>query len=216
VRRYLNELADHLADLRAEEEKAGRNRSDAHSAALVRLGDLDELASAMVAQPRLRSWTSRAPWATFGLGPLVALACSYGVACLILWSGWRVFLPGAETPFVRLGGVAILYFGVGKCLYFCGPVLIGWAIGLVATRQRLRAAWPCVGLVLTAAVGAAAQIHVTRPSLPGGVGNIRMDLSLGSTVQGVSYALMHAAAIFSFAMLPWLVFRLQRARLSSH
>src|ERR1700720_2457956 len=38
VRRYLAELADHLADLRAEEEGAGRSRADAESAALVRLG----------------------------------------------------------------------------------------------------------------------------------------------------------------------------------
>jgi hypothetical protein len=36
VRRYLKELADHLADLTAEEERAGRSGADAESAALAR------------------------------------------------------------------------------------------------------------------------------------------------------------------------------------
>ena len=48
VRRYLTELADHLADLRAEEERAGRSRVDAESAALARLGRMDDLAKAMM------------------------------------------------------------------------------------------------------------------------------------------------------------------------
>src|ERR1700730_5057535 len=42
VRRYLAELADHLADLRAEEERAGA--LDAERAALARLGGIDALA----------------------------------------------------------------------------------------------------------------------------------------------------------------------------
>ena len=41
VRRYLKELADHLADLREEEKVAGRSLQDAESAALARLGSID-------------------------------------------------------------------------------------------------------------------------------------------------------------------------------
>jgi len=41
VRRYLTELTDHLADLTAEEERAGRTLTDAESAASARLGRLD-------------------------------------------------------------------------------------------------------------------------------------------------------------------------------
>ncbi|MGO8720256.1 MAG: permease prefix domain 1-containing protein [Acidobacteriaceae bacterium] len=50
VRRYLAELTDHLADLRAEEERAGRSRAEAESAALVRLGGIDDLSRAMIDQ----------------------------------------------------------------------------------------------------------------------------------------------------------------------
>src|SRR5487761_1581484 len=101
VRRYLTELAEHLADLTAEEERAGRGRADAESAALVRLGRMDDLARAMIEQRQFQSWCARAPWAAFGLGPLFLLAGAWFVALFILWSGWKIFLPGADTPFVR-------------------------------------------------------------------------------------------------------------------
>src|ERR1700738_559299 len=86
VRRYLTELAEHLADLRAEEELGGRSRADAEAAALVRLGGVDEIVKATIEQRRFQSWCVRAPWAMFGFAPLLALAGAYFVALLILWS----------------------------------------------------------------------------------------------------------------------------------
>src|SRR5487761_1357617 len=83
VRRYLAELADHLADLRAEEERAGRSRADAESAAHVRLGGMDDLAKAMIEQRQFQSWCVRAPWAMFGLAPILLLAGAWFVALLI-------------------------------------------------------------------------------------------------------------------------------------
>src|ERR1700758_454349 len=65
-----------------------------------------------------QSWCARAPWAMFGVAPLVLLIGAYIAACFILWSGWRIFLPAMETPFAaRLHGLSILYFGVGRWLY---------------------------------------------------------------------------------------------------
>src|SRR5207245_10736683 len=82
VRRYLTELADHLADLRAEEARAGRSRADAESAALVWLGGMDDLAKAMIEQRPFQSWCGRAPCARFGLAPLCPLAGAYVGACV--------------------------------------------------------------------------------------------------------------------------------------
>ncbi len=212
VRRYLGELADHLADLREEEERIGRSRADAESEALIRLGGMDDLFSAMTERLQLRSWCARAPWAMFGLAPLFLLAGAYFVACLILWSGWRIFLPGAGTPFVQIDGFAIFYFGVGRWLYFGAPILVGWGIGLIACRQRFKAVWPAVGLVLVALVGSAAQVHASRPAVPGGAGHVSMDFALGPSVQGISYGLLHALVILSLMMLPCLIWRLLRAR----
>src|SRR4029077_16391666 len=90
VRRYLSELSDHLADLRAEEERAGRNPAEAESVALARLGSMDDLARAMIEQRRFQSLCARAPWAMFGVAPLFLLAGAYFVAPVLV--GWGIGL----------------------------------------------------------------------------------------------------------------------------
>jgi hypothetical protein len=212
VRRYLAELADHLADLRAEEEGAGRSRADAESAALVRLGGIDELAKAMIEQRQLQSWCARAPWAAFCCAPLCFLFVAWFVALSILWTGWKIFLPGADTPFVRIDGFAILYFGMGRLIYFCAPILIGWGIGLIAARQRLQAVWPAVGLILIALIGGTAQVHASRTTVPGGLGHISLDFALRPSTQGISDSLIRVLVILSLTALPYLIWRLQKAR----
>jgi hypothetical protein len=212
VRRYLFELGEHLDDLRAEEERAGRSREAAESAALVRLGGVEELSRAMIERREFQSWCARAPWATFGLAPPLVLAGAYFVACLILWSGWRIFLPGADSPFVRVDGLAILYFGVGRDIYFYAPVLIGWGVGLVAIRQRLREVWPTFGLAVIALIAGTAHVHASRPAAAGEVGRISMGLTLGSSLQDALHYLLHALAVFSISALPMIIWRLRRDR----
>src|ERR1022692_1919987 len=60
-------------------------------------------------QRQFQSWCVRAPWAMFGLAPLLLLIGAYFVACFILWSGWKIFLPGTDTPFVPVDGFAVFY-----------------------------------------------------------------------------------------------------------
>jgi hypothetical protein len=215
VRRYLMELADHLADLRAEEERAGRSRADAESAALIRLGGIDNLTKAMTQQRQFQSWCVRAPWAMFGLAPLCLLAVAWFVALLSLWSGWQIFMPGTDTPFVPIDGFAIFYFGVGRSLYFGAPILIGWGIGIISARQRLKAVWPTVGLVLIALIGGTGQVHASRSAVPGGIGHISMDFALGTSVHGIPDGLFHALVILTLAVLPYLIWRLQKAHTPS-
>jgi hypothetical protein len=216
VRRYVTELADHLADLRAEEERAGRSRADAESAALIRLGRLDDLCKAMIEQRQFQSWCVRAPWAMFGLVPLLLLAVAYFAACLYLWCGWNIFKPGADTPFGGpvgpIYGFANIYFQAGKSYYLSAPILVGWGIGLVAARQRLKALWPTVALVLIAWMGATAQIYASRTAVPRRLGHITMNFfTLGPSVQGISNGLVHALVILSLTVLPWLVWRIRKA-----
>lgn len=153
VRRYLAELTDHLADLRAEEERAGRSRADAEAAALVRLGSMEDLARAMIGKRQLQSWSARAPWAMFGLAPVSLLAGAWFVALFILWSGWQIFMPGTDTPFgTRLAGPVYgfenIYFQVGRMIYFGAPFVIGWASALSPPVSGCRrfgplSAWCC-------------------------------------------------------------------------
>jgi hypothetical protein len=211
VRRYLRELSDHLADLTAEEVSAGRNGADAESAALARLGGMDELAKAMIGQQNYQSWSVRAPWATFGIAPLLVLAGAYYLALFILWSGWKMFLPDAITPFgVRTGGptyaIENIYFQTGRMIYFGAPLFVGWALVIVAARQRLKAIWPFGGLALVAFIGCTVRVHATR-LVPGGTAHVSLGLGLGPDIWDT---VVYALAIVSLAVLPYLVWRVRR------
>jgi len=211
VRRYMRELKDHLADLSVEEERAGHDRSVAEQKALARLGTSDDLARAMITQRQFRSWSARAPWAAFGLGPLLLLAACYLIACTILWTGWRIFLPTASTPFVGiLDERAMIYFGVGRMLYFGAPIFVGWALATVAMRQRLSSGWPILAASLLAVFGAAAQVRAGRAA--DASQQVSMTFSFGASSPEMLSFLFHALVIATLEVLPYFVWRLASKR----
>ena len=69
-----------------------------------------------------------------------------------------------------------------------------------------------VGLILIALIGGTAQVHASRTGVPGGFGHIRMDFALGTSNHGIPDGLFHVLVILSLAVLPYLVWRLQKAR----
>lgn len=214
VRRYITELREHWADLVAGEECSGKSQADAEMAAFARLGNMDDLATAMIAQRQLHSWSARAPWVMFSLGPLLVLGAAYLAVCCYLWLGWRVFLPGAETPFgaghsgpvYSLGNI---YFQAGKYFYFWLPMIAGWMIAFVAARQRLKSAWVGLGLAMVAWMGGTAEIHAGRTAVPGGLGHISMSFfAVHGSAQGSAYGFL---LIFCLSALPYLLWRVRRA-----
>jgi hypothetical protein len=213
VRRYLAELNDHFADLRTEEARAGRSPAESESAAFTRLGSVDDLATAMIEQRKLQSWCARAPWAMFSLAPAFVLASAWVIALFILWSGWNLFLPGAVTPFGagRVHGFANWYFQVGRTIYLCAPILVGWSITLVAIRQRFKAIWPLAGLALIAFMGGTGQVYAYRPLGSGKLAHVSMGFTLDPIVQGIPYGLLHTLVLLSMIAAPYLIWRLQQA-----
>jgi hypothetical protein len=119
----------------------------------------------MVATSRLETWGARAPWAVFGVAPVALLAAAYFVALMILWTGWQMFLPNERTPFVPVDGWALVWFGVGRVLYFGAPVLVGLCLAVVAARSRTRVLWPLLGAAAIALVDSVIQVQAVRPSL---------------------------------------------------
>lgn len=207
VRRYLTELEEHLADLRAEEKGAGRSGAEAEAAALVRLGKVQDLARTMIERPELRSWTARAPWAVVGLGPVVALGCAWSLALWILWSGWHWFLAGAATPFgTRAHGFAAFYFAVGRMLYYWAPLLAGWSLVVLAARQRLKDVWPLLTMAVLSLLEATAMVEVSRPDLSS-PGQVHMSFVAGLENLGFGVVLLHAAELYGLMVLPYLVWR---------
>jgi hypothetical protein len=198
-------------DTSAEKARAGRGLADAESAALVRLGKMDELAVAMIEKQHFQAWCARAPWAIFGPAPLVFLAAGYFVACTYLWSVWRTFLAGADTPFGHpnhgpIYGFQNICLRAGKFYYLGVPILVGWGVALIVALQRSKGLWPIVGSALVAIMGGASQVYASRTAVPGGLGHIRMDFV--ASVQDLYFRIFYAGVISSFTVLPYLIWRL--------
>ena len=212
IRRYLNELSDHLADLTKEEERAGHSRANAEAAAIVRLGTVDTLAKAMLDQRRFRSWCARAPWAMFSVTPLLLLLSAYLVSALILWSGWLMFLPAADTPFGHtsppISSLGNIYFQLGRMIYFTAPVVIGLAVALVAVRQRLRALWPMIGIMLVAWMGGTAQIHASRTAVPRDP-YIALSFFVWPPDQTLTQTVLHVLVYFALIIVSYLILRMR-------
>lgn len=207
VRRYLTELREHWADLTAEEERAGRTRAEAEAQALARLGQPEDLARTVIERPELRSWTARAPWAVLGAGPVLGLAAGWAAALLILWTGWTWFLQGVPSPFTqRLSGFSIVYFGVGRMLYFWSPLLAGWGMIVLAGRQRMRSVWPVMlGALVVALLGATGSVDVRPPTVPGRAGDV--GIRFFPPPPQLAGAAAFALLLFALIAVPWLVWR---------
>ena len=200
VRRYVAELTDHLADLTAEEQRAGHSQEDAKCAALLRLGKPNDLIRAMLEQRQFQAWCVRAPWAIFGLAPILLLSAAQFIAVRILLSGIPKFMRNSTaTPFAHHEWFFV-WFCIGLIIYFGAPVLIGWAIGLIAIRQRLKIIWPVIGLTLVAFLAGTMQLHARALGIS----------ILSPAVYGYCYGLLHAVVIFSLAALPYVYWRLQK------
>ena len=141
------------------------------------------------------------------------LAGAYLTACLILWMGWRMFMPGLDSPFgARAHGLANLYFQAGKYYYCAAPVLVGWWFEFIAVRLRVKAVWLTIGLLSLAWMGTAARIEANRGTVHRGFGHISMSFDFCSLISNGYDGTLHAATILILAASPYLLWRLQRSR----
>jgi hypothetical protein len=170
VSRYLNELAEHLEDLITEEESHGRDREAAERCALSRLGDIDSLAGTMIARKEFQSWSHRAPWAVFFLGPFAALLGINIVTLLSLLAIVELFGSGsAHLPMLVPGWFQPFYTAITQFDLFLLPLALGWAISCLAVRQRMNPAWPIVGLVVVAVFCGLQTNEIQLSSVPNGL-----------------------------------------------
>jgi hypothetical protein len=167
ARRYIAELRDHLDDLIAEERQAAGDEREARSRALTRLGSIDALAGAMIARREVLAWGRKAPVATYVIAPAIALAActALAMAGVVMTATWLRTASGgaANLPSWSLAMAAdVVFFSNGLL-----AVLLGWALGVMATRERSAPLWPVLRIVVLATVGGALQLEVTLPSAIG-------------------------------------------------
>jgi hypothetical protein len=163
ARRYLAELKDHLDDLIAEERRAMSDPREAETRALSRLGSFEMLADAMIERREFQTWGRKAPFTAYLIAPAVAwLAVTaltvVGVVMTVKQAHGAAgggALPGWLSEFAT----GMMFFS-----HAILPVLLAWALGVAAFRNRSALLWPACGIVALAALGSTFHPILTLPS----------------------------------------------------
>ncbi|MDZ5649543.1 hypothetical protein [Nitrospirillum sp. BR 11828] len=204
VGRYVAELREHAADLTADGVAAGLTQPEAATQAATRLGTPDDLAQAMIRRGDFRSWSAKAPWAVYGIAPLVAVAACYGLALAALIGilvSHRPY-PGAHPILPPWFGSAAATLGYLHSLVL--PLLIGGRVAWMAARQRMPALWPCVALLIIAIIGGAGVSEVRMPQEPGGFIDLVVGWSFICPYVNLDMAVRHAVVILLLTLVPYL------------
>lgn len=150
VKRYLRELAEHLADLTQAQRDLGYDEGDAAIRARAALGPDAELADAMTRQRDFRSLAARFPWAVFSLAPLLVMIAVTALPVLLVGVCAKLALV---LDLIERGHVEPLWMQAAiHALLYTGNVLaMPLAMLLVAVivwRQRLSPAWLLLSLAV--------------------------------------------------------------------
>jgi hypothetical protein len=192
--RYLVELKDHLDDLIAEERQAMSDPREAESRALCRLGSFDMLADAMIERREFQTWGHRAPLATYLIAPALGLVAvsALTVVGVVLTVKQVQGAAGALPDWLGEFAIGMMFFN-----HAILPVLLAWALGVLAFRSRSALLWPVCGIVALAALGTALHVSLALPTStthgevsisPAGITSFAVLLSLA--------ALPYAALLF--------------------
>jgi hypothetical protein len=167
VERLLLELKTHATALLDEEIARGQPFEAARARARRRLGSDDDILAKALEQRALQSWGARWPVIVCAVLPPVALlALSVGtvsalVAVAALGQHWNR-VPASwglgVWPWAHQGTLLIVWLALYGFPVLCTFVLVRYAV-----TRRLALAWPLVGILFTAALGAWTTFTVAWP-----------------------------------------------------
>src|SRR5215471_1096166 len=160
VRRYINELDDHWNDLVREAIAKGTRRAAAEADALVRLGDENDLAAAMLERRELCSLLARHPWASFAFGPLAMLVGSIIAALLIEAGVLSIISHFYKNPMHRPPPE---WFMLSLAAWnavptFVAPLAIALLFVVLGSRQRISAGFTLLSVVVVCLLGGFQQL----------------------------------------------------------
>ncbi len=207
VRRTLQELEDHFADLVAELQAAGHSREESESQAATRLGSDDVFVASVLTRPELRSKARRWPWLAFGALPVVTFAALFVISLILLgevfeFSEHTLGLMPTTSPALRWVR-AILQTNT---LWLTPLVAAGLAC-FEAARRRTPLAWPLVGTICIGLLGAMTQV-----SLDWSAAVPRGDLSAGFGLSSATMltTAMRATVTIAAVLIPYFWWRRTR------
>jgi general stress protein CsbA len=215
VRRYVRELHDHYEDLLREELSKGVDRSEAERAAYARLGNEEELARSVLAQPALRSTAARHPILVFGAAPFVAW---------LTWLALSLFAFGVWAESYRQPGLRTLELGYALLLFNARvlPVALGILLLVASIRQRMTSHWPMIGTAIVALFAGTLGVNITLADTAQ-ASSVGMNSSLlpllfpSSPALGqpnfLSFAigLARAALMLAMAATPYVIWRMRHS-----
>jgi hypothetical protein len=206
TRRTVFELEGHLADLIEEHRARGASSEEARADATARLGSDDELMARVLARPELRSWTYRRPWAAFLVMPILGFALLF-VASLVELVALFEFAKSALGITPSESGVLQGLGDIIRILILWAlPGVVAIAVCVVAARQRIRALWPVMGVLLIGFVGALTNVGMDWP--PHEQGQLSAGIGIGKESLAVSP--LRALLTVALALVPFFVWRLTR------
>lgn len=161
ARRYLAELKDHLDDLIADERRAMSDPREAETRALCRLGSFDMLADAMIERREFQTWGRKAPVAAYLIAPAVVLAAVTVLTVVgVVMTVKQVHGAAGDLPqWLSEFAAGMMFFS-----HAILPVLLAWALGVVAFRNRSPLLWPACGIVALVALGGTFHPTLTLPT----------------------------------------------------
>ncbi|MFL6605644.1 MAG: hypothetical protein ACJ8R9_30520 [Steroidobacteraceae bacterium] len=218
VRRYVRELHEHYEDAVREELAKGLDRSLAEQTAWARLGNEEELARSVLAQPTLRSTAARFPVLVFGAAPALIWLTSLALSLF----AFGVFAESYERPAPPFW---VLELDYALLLLYMRvlPVVLGVLLVIASARQRLTPYWPIIGTAIVAFIAGTSSITLILASTPEassvGVASSLLPLILPSSAalgppNALAFAggLARAALMVGIAATPYVIWRIQQRR----
>jgi hypothetical protein len=220
VRRYMRELHDHYEDAFREELAKGLDRPLAEQAAWARLGNEEELARSVLAQPALRSTAARFPVLVFGAAPVFIWFGSLALSLFALSVFVETDEP-ARLPSWVLGSSYALFLLYVRVL----PVILGVLLLIASARQRTALYWPIIGTAIVALIAGTTTVNLTLAATPEA-----SRLSMHSTLLPMIFpssaalgkpnalalagGLLRAALMLGIAATPYVIWQIRRSRSS--
>jgi len=176
VERLLLELKTHAAALLDEEIARGQTLEVARVAARSRLGSDDEIVRKALEQPALKSWGARWPVIVCALLPPIGLLALAVGTISALVAGLAVAQHLSRGSWEHTASWERAVWLIVWLVLYGFPVLCSLLLVRYTVTRRLGLAWPLIGLLLMAALGAWTTFTVAWPQagaqghLSGGVG----------------------------------------------
>jgi hypothetical protein len=206
VNRYVVELREHLADLINRERANGADAREATNKACTIMGSDAQLVQAMLDRSPPRALAVKAPWAVFGVLPVVAIIATSWIIAMIMM---RLLMPvRAAVPADMPSGYQALITAVTILTgYLVGPLLAALCVA-TALRQRLSSAWVWMGLALIALFSGAFVFHASTgphdPYRAVALVTANGHVDLAATLMLIA---IRAGVLFFLAALAWRVLK---------